>query len=183
MEHNDMTKWKFNSVFSTVLVVAAALGLQGCWEENEPNNDPEEAYWSGQHVQLWSGDWNWPNEGTLPFPNGTGTVSASDSVDNWPVSMWNWVTGEEASGVLYFEGTLWLSQSADVSIGWNTWLGGDHEDAIWEAVQVRQNFNAPKNVVISVYEFSLHVDDVDTLYSLEISGNGTYGFMLNPVYN
>ena len=180
-----MIKPKLKSVLSAVLVASAALAMQGCWEEIEPNNDAEEAWGSDQHVQLWSGDWHWPDEGTLPFPNGQGNVSWSDSVDHWSISMWNWVSGETADDVTSFQGTLWLSEDADVSVGWQAWRGGDNEDAIWESVQARQSFCAPKGVAVSTFVFTLDVDtdDRSPLYSLKISGTGTYGFILTPISN
>ena len=177
-----MMNWRFaRAVLASLLIVSPLAVLQGCWEENEPNNDPEEAYWSGQHVQLWSGDWNWPDPGTLPMANGQGNVSWSDSVDNWPISMWNWVDGEY-SDATSFVGTLWLSADAEVSVDWYAWRGGNYSDAVWEPFQETQSFSAPADVKTSVYTFHLHVDGLTTLYSMQFSGKGDYGFILVPVY-
>jgi len=174
-------KQRSKSVFTALCVGSAVFALQGCWEENEPNNNPEEAYWSGQHVQLWSGDWNWPDPGTLPVPNGQGQLSTDDGVDNWPMSMWNWESGETADDVTSFQGTLWLSAGAAVAIDWIAWRTGDYEEAIWESTQEPQFFIAPNDVEVSVYNFELNKDDTSTLYSLQLSGCGDYGFIIVPV--
>lgn len=174
----DMTSTQMKCILLSSLAVGPALGLGGCLEEDEPNDGPETAYWNNDHpFQSWTGDDN------LPFPNGNGTLvvppgplSIGD-LDSWPVSVYS------ANGqISHFQGTLWMSPGANVLLAWRGWVHGELEEAVWDWVEPYEYFPCPGSEPICTTHFTVPVTDAYHLYSLEVFGEGNYGFILVPVF-
>ena len=170
------------------LLGVVTLGLAGCLPEDEPNNGAEQAFQQGpRSFQLWSGDPTYPAEGTLPVPSGKGTLPIGDGdglgagdIDSWPISLFDYETGEWAD-VSHFNGTLWVSPGDTVVVWWTKWISGDNDEAIWE-LRSAEVFTAP-NDRIAAFDFQVDVDG-GSLWALELFGCGAdYGFILSPVLN
>jgi hypothetical protein len=171
-----------------LLACLAGVGLlTGCLPEDEPNGHPETAWQNGSRShQVWSGDPDYPAEGTLPFPSGHGTLptgqglSAGD-IDCWPISLFDYDT-DEWGDVSHFNATLWVSPGDRVLVWWSRWAYGDGDDAVWINEGPVELFIAPDDRM-GVFTFELDVNG-GQVYSFDIFGSGAeYGFILDPVMN
>lgn len=156
------------------------LGLAGCLPEDEPNNDPSEAWYNGDHpTQWWYGDEN------LPGPNGSGVLTGtsasgtSSDVDCWPISMYS--PDGEYSEVTELAGYIWLNPSCDVSVGLMGYVGlNDDGVEIWEWIEPLQPYACIGDEVICAREISLRVDVFYSEIAVVFEGRGDYGFFLTP---
>ena len=169
------------NVKSTLLIGLTTLGLAGCLPEDEPNNDPSEAWYSDGHpVQRWYGDDN------LPGPNGSGVLAgtpdsgASSDVDCWPISMYS--SNGVHSEVTEFTGYIWLNPGCDVSVGLMGYVGLDEDGAeIWEWIEPLRPYSCNEDESICARAISLEVDLVYNEIAVIFEGRGDYGFFLTPL--
>ena len=156
------------------------LGLAGCLPENEPNNDPSEAWYNeDQPIQRWYGDDN------LPGPNGSGVLAGvsasgtSSDVDCWPIRMYS--PDGEYSEVTELAGYIWLNPGCDVSVGLMGYVGlSEDGEEIWEWIDPLQSYSCIGDEVVCAREISLRVDVIYSEVAVIFEGRGDYGFFLTP---
>ena len=167
----------------TPLIGLLAFGLAGCLPEDEPNNDPSEAWYNEGHpIQSWFGD------DDLPGPNGSGVLAdvsasgTSSDVDCWPISMYS--PNGDFSNVTEFAGYIWLNPGCDVSVGLMGYVGLDDDgNELWEWIEPLQPYSCIGNEAICTREISLNVGLVYNEVALVFEGRGDYGFFLSPFFD
>ena len=178
-----MIKSRFNYVVSSTLLAVALVALMGCLGEDEPNDEPSQAWYNSNHpIQWWYGDDH------LPGPNGHGvlagasTSGTSSESDCWPIHMFS-PDGSD-SNVTYFAGYIWVNAASDVSVGLMGYVGPDEDGLeIWEWIEPLQHYSCDGNEVICAREISLGVDWAYNEVALVFDGTGNYGFFLTPFFD
>lgn len=167
----------------TPLLGLLAFGFAGCLPEDEPNNDPSEAWYNEGHpIQSWYGD------DDLPGPNGSGVLAGvpasetSSDVDCWPISMYS--PNGDYSNVTEFVGYIWLNPSCDVSVGLMGYVGPDEDGVeIWEWIEPLQSYSCSGDEVICAHEITLGVGLIYNEVAVIFEGRGDYGFFLSPFFH